>query len=225
MAEPDSPGHEGLFLEEPAGLDAGQGRDRPVVDVGPRIAGAAVGKRYRKHLPEILRRLGKAFAAGFIHVELAQHRVDFAQAIKLAMDDLAVVIGEHEAGIVLHHVEPAVAMGFAEKVGVGREQPGHRMHVAAHEGAVDEEAVGICHSEIVMDCRWPSLRAAKATATSIRRHGEAYQAAFTSSLITTNFFNSIRPKLVVSATSAASRPVPINIRPMRGRLWRASKVY
>jgi hypothetical protein len=41
-------------------------------------------------------------------------------------------------------------------------------------------------------------------------------AATTSSLITTNFFNSIRPKLVVSATSAASRPVPIRMRPIRG---------
>jgi len=40
--------------------------------------------------------------------------------------------------------------------------------------------------------------------------------ATTSSLITTNFFSSIRPKLVVSATSAASRPVPIRMRPIRG---------
>src|SRR4051812_50157819 len=48
------------------------------------------------------------------------------------------------------------------------------------------------------------------------------QAATTSSLTTRNFTRSIRPKLVVSATSAASRPVPIRMRPMRGRLWRGA---
>ena len=41
-------------------------------------------------------------------------------------------------------------------------------------------------------------------------------AATTSSLMTRNFVKSIRPKLVVSATSAASRPVAIRMRPMRG---------
>src|SRR5947209_2008919 len=53
----------------------------------------------------------------------------------------------------------------------------------------------------------------------------ANQAATTSSLTTTNFARFIRPKLVVSATSAASRPVAIRMRPIRGWLWRASKVY
>src|SRR5581483_10094528 len=55
--------------------------------------------------------------------------------------------------------------------------------------------------------------------------GGIRQAATTSSLTTTNFVSVMRPKLVVSATSAASRPVPIRMRPMRGTLWRASKVY
>ncbi len=41
-------------------------------------------------------------------------------------------------------------------------------------------------------------------------------AATTSSLMTKNLTRSIRPKLVVSATSAASRPVPIRMRPIRG---------
>jgi hypothetical protein len=72
----------------------------------------------------------------------AEHRVRVAQAIELAMDDLARIIREDEAGIVLHHVKPAAASRFAEEVGVGREQLGHRMHIAAHERAVDEEAVG-----------------------------------------------------------------------------------
>src|SRR4051812_40996864 len=49
-------------------------------------------------------------------------------------------------------------------------------------------------------------------------------AGTTSSLITKNFTRSIRPKLVVSATSAASRPVPIRMRPARGTLWRAANV-
>ena len=51
------------------------------------------------------------------------------------------------------------------------------------------------------------------------------QANTTSSLTTKNFVSVMRPKLVVSATSAASRPVAIRMRPMRGWLWRASNVY
>ncbi|CLA15347.1 Uncharacterised protein [Mycobacterium tuberculosis] len=47
----------------------------------------------------------------------------------------------------------------------------------------------------------------------------------TSSLMMTNLFSTIGPKLVDSATSAASRPVPIRMRPIRGLLWRASNVY
>src|SRR4051794_23315234 len=59
-----------------------------------------------------------------------------------------------------------------------------------------------------------------------RGEGVAHTYAGTTlSLITKNFTRSIRPKLVVSATSAASRPVPIRMRPARGTLWRASKVY
>ncbi len=47
----------------------------------------------------------------------------------------------------------------------------------------------------------------------------------TSSLIMKNFLRVARPKFVVSATSAASRPTAITIRPMRATLCRASKVY
>ena len=46
-----------------------------------------------------------------------------------------------------------------------------------------------------------------------------------SSLMMKNFFKVAEPKFVVSATSAASRPVAIRMRPMRGWLWRASNVY
>src|SRR6202012_4220396 len=87
----------------------------------------------------------------------------------------------------------------------------------------------------------PSLRGAKATKESMRRfllrgsmdcfgdarndgYGKPDQAATTSSVTPKNLTRSIRPKLVVSATSAASRPVAIRIRPIRGWLWRASKV-
>ena len=49
-----------------------------------------------------------------------------------------------------------------------------------------------------------------------RNDGARRHAGTTSSLMTKNFTRSIRPKLVVSATSAASRPVPIRMRPMRG---------
>src|SRR6202012_2117074 len=47
----------------------------------------------------------------------------------------------------------------------------------------------------------------------------------TSSLTTTNFFKFADPNAVVSATSAASRPVAISTRPIRGTLCRASIVH
>src|ERR1043165_5797870 len=46
-----------------------------------------------------------------------------------------------------------------------------------------------------------------------------------SSLMMKNFFSFALPKFVVSATSAASRPRAMTMRPMRGTLCRASKVY
>src|SRR5260370_20355731 len=72
---------------------------------------------------------------------------------------------------------------------------------AAHQRAVNEETV---------------LHHAPRTA-------DIAQAATTSSLMTRNLTRSIRPKLVVSATSAASRPVPIRMRPIRGLLWRGAE--
>ncbi|KAH1676802.1 hypothetical protein KXX12_008463, partial [Aspergillus fumigatus] len=48
-------------------IDARQLFDRPVVDIGPGIARAAVFQRDGKHLPQIFGRRRKAFAAGLIH--------------------------------------------------------------------------------------------------------------------------------------------------------------
>src|ERR671933_1427910 len=47
----------------------------------------------------------------------------------------------------------------------------------------------------------------------------------TSSVMTSKFANLDGPKLVDSATSVASRPRAMRMRPMRGLLWRASNVY
>src|SRR6185437_15467346 len=131
-----------LFSQEPPRLDQLQLRDRPVVEICPGLAWRAVGERDRKHLADILRRLGKTFAAGLIHVELSQQRFGLAQTVELAMDDLVRIVGEHQARIVLYHVEPAAAAYFAEEVGVGGQQLGHRVHITAHQGAVDEKKIG-----------------------------------------------------------------------------------
>src|SRR3977135_153363 len=47
----------------------------------------------------------------------------------------------------------------------------------------------------------------------------------TSSLTTWKLSSLARPKEVVMAQSVASRPVAIKTRPMRGMLWRASRVH
>jgi CO/xanthine dehydrogenase Mo-binding subunit len=47
----------------------------------------------------------------------------------------------------------------------------------------------------------------------------------TSSVFTVKPVSVFGPKVVVIATSAASRPRASKIRPIRGVLWRASKVY
>src|SRR5882724_9949204 len=103
-------------------------------------------------------------------------------------------------------IEPAAAARFADEVGAARQQFCHRMVEAAHQGAVDEQAIGN-HGRL------------------LSRRGGRDQANTTSSLTTRNFVSVMRPKLVVSATSAASRPVAIRMRPTLGWLWRASKVY
>ena len=50
-------------------------------------------------------------------------------------------------------------------------------------------------------------------------------AAGTSSVQTLKLASVLGPKVLLSATSAASRPRAISTRPMRGVLLRASKVY
>jgi hypothetical protein len=50
-------------------------------------------------------------------------------------------------------------------------------------------------------------------------------AQVTSAVNTWNFVSVHGPKEVTIATSVASRPRAIRIRPMRGLLWRASNVY
>lgn len=53
----------------------------------------------------------------------------------------------------------------------------------------------------------------------------ATSASVTSSVHTVKFLSWFHPKVVEIATSAASRPRAITMRPMRGSLWRASNVY
>ena len=58
-------------------------------------------------------------------------------------------------------------------------------------------------------------------------YGIAYSdlTAVISSVITVKLLSVFGPNVVLIATSAASRPLAISTRPMRGMLWRASKVY
>src|SRR5436190_18907629 len=132
-----------------------------------------------------------------------------------------------------YSVEPALAPRLADKIRAARQQPRHRMIEAAHQRAVDEQVVGD-HGYLVSSFRdgalAPDLRCAIAHRGISRfrvrcfaspRNDERtpprrYAAATTSSLMTRNFTKSMRPKLVVSATSAASRPVAIRMRPIRG---------
>src|SRR5689334_15092818 len=208
------PGHDGSLRQKNSRGDPRQFRDGPVVDIGPGVARAAVGECHGKHLPQIFRRLRKAVAAGLVHVELVQHRLAGVQAVELAMDDVGGIVRQHQARIVFYQIKPAAAVRLADEIGIGREQPRHRMVEAAHQGAVDEETVG--DHEVSM-----SLRAQRSNLAMTDQAG----VGTTSSVTTTNFVSVIRPKLVVSATSAASRPVAIRMRPMRSVLWRASKVY
>ncbi len=57
------------------------------------------------------------------------------------------------------------------------------------------------------------------------RHGLAETADVTSWVITLKLASVHGPNEVTIATSVASRPRAIKIRPMRGLLWRASNVY
>jgi hypothetical protein len=59
----------------------------------------------------------------------------------------------------------------------------------------------------------------------LRSHTLVDAADVTSSVNTLKLDNWLGPKEVTIATSVASRPFAIKIRPMRGLLWRASNVY
>src|SRR4051812_34467149 len=104
-----------LFQKLPRG-DLRQAGDRPVVDIGPRLAGCAVFVRHLQHPPDILRRFRKAFAAGLIHVELAEQRVAVAQAVQFAEHDVGGILREHQPRIMLDEIEPAAAGGGPEKI-------------------------------------------------------------------------------------------------------------
>ena len=67
-----------------------------------------------------------------------------------------------------------------------------------------------------------------ATAQNLRRPAGAVtrgQGERISSVTTEKPTSLLGPKVVLIATSAASRPRAIRMRPMRGLLWRASKLY
>ena len=112
----------------------------------------------------------------------------------------------------LHAIEPAAAPRRADEIGALLQQLRHRIVEATHQRAVDEEVIGV-HG-IILNRRCG--REAHKRTTSSSRKRDAFYAATTSSLMTWNLTRSMRPKLVVSATSAASRPVPIRMRPIRG---------
>src|ERR1700730_354193 len=154
-------GHEALLLQKPPRGDARQFCYRPVVDIGPGIARTAVVKRHLKHPADIFGRLGKTFAAGFIHVELAQQRVARAQAIDFAEHDVVKILRQHQPRIMFDAIEPALASGFADEVGALRPDVYHRMVEAAHQRAVDEKAIGdhsACYPAAAWRFKPPSLR-------------------------------------------------------------------
>src|ERR1700758_152785 len=88
-----------------------------------------------------------------------------------------------------------------------RAAPGHRQQTSRRTRHRGDNAATLCRTE-VEDLLQP--------------HQTALQI---SSLTTEKPVSFAWPKLVVIATSTASRPVAIKILPMRGRLWRASNVH
>ena len=66
---------------------------------------------------------------------------------------------------------------------------------------------------------------ARPSAKAMMRHGLAGAADVTSLVITLKLASVHGPNEVSIATSVASRPRAIKMRPMRGLLWRASNVY
>src|SRR5215216_658968 len=76
------PGTAELLFQKLARGDLWQAGDRPVVDIGPRLAGRAVRVGHGQHAAEVFGRFRKAFAAGLIHVKLAEQRVAVAQAVQ-----------------------------------------------------------------------------------------------------------------------------------------------
>ena len=98
------------------------------------------------------------------------------------------------------------------------------VQAACRAGARRYDALPAAPSQKTQGCKrlLPTAARARRPPTNGR---SGIQAVTTSSVITLNSASRVCPKLVDRATSVASRPRAIRMRPMRGLLWRASNVY
>src|SRR5580693_5905907 len=74
-------------------------------------------------------------------------------------------------------------------------------------------------------CFWCIHQRATSDGSFTMTSTEAYSAVVTSSVQTLKLTSVLGPNVVAMATSIASRPLAISTRPIRGTLFRASKVY
>src|SRR5271170_2703344 len=127
-----------------------------------------------------------------------------------------VVEGGDRHRIVEHVVQPGERRGLGPDLEPGLEQA-EVMTVARaehHAMLAERDRLGIAVGRDVIHGQ-----AARAHGTA--RAGGAAVTAAASSVQTTNFLSTFGPNVVAMATSAASRPRAISIRPMRGTLLRA----
>ena len=213
-----------------------QPRDVPVVDRSGLLAvpsQSVTGSILRIYLG----RRRKALAAGLY---MSNSRSNSSRAETLAMNNVGGIVRQRAAvDSVLpdragpgsarlrkprHATTAAPSDGRSRASGCRRRRDGRRSWGLYSRHCEPSEAIHHLLSSCgAVDCSAEPV-IGRAFARPVGSHAENY-AATTSSLTTKNFVSVMRPKLVVSATSAASRPVPIRMRPMRGWLWRASNVY
>jgi hypothetical protein len=107
----------------------------------------------------------------------------------------------------------------------GREPGQHTCGIKATAKTHGRTPVGKCTRVLQHNRGQERTSQWEGVTSAVDRHGPVDAADVTSSVITLKPASVHGPNEVTIATSVASRPRAIRMRPMRGLLWRASHVY
>ena len=148
-------------VQEVAGGDRRQTRDRAGAKVDPRPQGSAGCQCQRAVVPHVLRLVGKTGTAPLIPVQPAKQEIGRAQAVEFAHHPVPRVGGRNGARVGADPVKQALKCRHPDKRAGSRQQPMHPAARATAQGAIDEQVLSThCDCSVLSLCAWPAARSA-----------------------------------------------------------------